>query len=227
MSDSFRDLIARMQREAAKAAADAPSADTDTDADRDERLRSIRVQLWGAARIPARLRRAKVEDLAPDLRRAVVDWLRGTGSSLLLLGAVGCGKSYAAVAVGREAIRRLTPGRLAAGGFDTRPPVLFANWPDVAAAARTFKPPDPVARLARFGGLLILDDLAAGSATDFGRESLYRVIDRRWRDNLRLVATADLAPDALAARLGDRIASRLMSGAVLRVAGGDRRLNRR
>jgi DNA replication protein DnaC len=193
-------------------------------------VRAMRREMWYTAQVPKRLQGARLSSLDAATQKAVGLWLDDPGAALLTFtGAVGSGKTFAAVATLCESIMRLPEKEVFSLTEHGLPPALFrfVSWPDALADVREFRrDEDPAGDLAGFSGLLILDDLAAGAATDFGRETLYRIIDKRWRDGLRLVTTADVAPKALAERLGDRIASRLLSGTVLRIQGGDRRLTR-
>jgi DNA replication protein DnaC len=213
----------------------------------EQAARCIRRNMWHAAQIPKRLQGARFADLDAATQAAVGLWIDDPDAALLTFtGAVGSGKTHAAVATvhesiarmpddavfkacyicERDRIARMRDDELSALGLRW-PVASFVSWPDALADVREFrKDEDPAGRLAAFDGILLLDDLAAGAATDFGRETLYRIIDKRWRDGLRLVTTADVAPKALAERLGDRIASRLLSGTVLKIQGGDRRLTR-
>jgi DNA replication protein DnaC len=222
MSESFAQLIARMRAEAD--AAVEPSVGTP----RAAKVRDVRMNLWQAARVPPRLATAKLEHLEANIKAGLASWLDAdSGDILTLLGKVGTGKSYAAVAVAREVILRIDEADLLARRAYAPSPVLFVSWVDLLASVRAFnRGDDPVGSAAGFRGCLIVDDLGAAAATDFAKEQLFRLIDSRYRDCLRTVLTADLEVAVLGDKLGDRVASRMLSGTVLKIQGSDRRLSK-
>ena len=57
---------------------------------------------------------------------------------------------------------------------------------------------------------LLLDDLGAEKSTDFVRETIGVLIDRIYRDDKLLIVTSNLDLNALAQKLDDRIADRLV-----------------
>ena len=57
--------------------------------------------------------------------------------------------------------------------------------------------------------VLFLDDFGAERTTDYALDALYRVIDRRYRRELPIFATANLDLDELSKKIDDRIPSRL------------------
>jgi DNA replication protein DnaC len=57
---------------------------------------------------------------------------------------------------------------------------------------------------------LLLDDLGAEKSTDFVREMIGALIDRIYRDDKLLIVTSNLDLNALAQKLDDRVADRLV-----------------
>ena len=76
--------------------------------------------------------------------------------------------------------------------------------------------------------MLILDDLGAEKVTEYVRQSLYTLINKRYLDNLPTFFTSNLSLDEIAARLDDRISSRIfeMCGAPIDLGNEDLRLKR-
>ena len=71
---------------------------------------------------------------------------------------------------------------------------------------------------------LVIDDVAAEKPTEFVIETLYALFEYRYSHELETVVTSNLNPAGLAARLGDRIASRIIGfGPPLQMDGPDRR----
>lgn len=73
--------------------------------------------------------------------------------------------------------------------------------------------------------VLILDDLGIEKPTEWAQETLYTIVDRRYRDNKKTVFTSNYSLDDLVERIGDRIPSRIAEMCkVIKLEGKDRRL---
>lgn len=71
-------------------------------------------------------------------------------------------------------------------------------------------------------GLLLIDDLGAQKNTEWSREVLYLLIDRRYREMKPTIVTSNLSLEQISELIDDRIASRLAEmGPVIRLEGGD------
>jgi DNA replication protein DnaC len=141
---------------------------------------------------------------------------------LLLLGAVGCGKTHLATAIlahhlesgGRGAWRdcQLLLSDMKRRGDDWR-------WADAE-----------VSRLAA-AQLVVLDDFGAERGTDYDLSTLAEIVRRRHAEGRPTVATSNLPLRASSAGGDDlygrepRIASRLASGLVLELPGRDYRMS--
>lgn len=174
-----------------------------------------------AADIPAMFHEAQ-----PD-HPPVQEWLRrhladpAAHPSILLSGNTGTGKSWQAYGV-----LRYLAGVAARANRDFR--WLAVTHPDLNAAAR-IKPDgshayaiDPYMDVE----FLILDDLAAGKASEYTNEHITRLIDHRWSRRMATVYTTNLGPDALEAVIGERALSRIADAAQVEMSGADRRFNR-
>lgn len=123
------------------------------------------------------------------------------GPSLLLLGVTGVGKTYEAYGAMRE---------LAVTG-------VYGQWAattaaDLYAALRPRHGVDSEAEFARYRNarLLLVDDLGADrKPTEFTEEINFRLINHRYENHLPTLLTSNVGPKELAARLGDRVTSRL------------------
>lgn len=155
---------------------------------------------------------------------AAFEWLdgydRGEWPNLLLYGGVGTGKTGLAWGI----IRRLCEFGVAA---------RMVNFRDVLAEAReAFGQNQSAAFGWRSAPVLCLDDLGAERPTDWARDELATVVERRYTAQLPTIVTSNYKPSELAERLGhddlvigQRLVSRLTQDAVkVLFDGGDRRL---
>lgn len=205
--------MSRLARISRLAGGDVAPFDDDLDPVEEQRQARLDVltDLWGAL-APRRFQSAALAQLEPGLRAEFETWLRagaGNRSNVLLIGPVGTGKSYALWALIREL--HYAPTRWSGGPV---PELLESLRPD---RERRF---DPTA------DVLMLDDIGAERQTDWSAEQLTRLIDSAWNDERPILASSNLAPDALRVWLGERAWSRLAGGALLYGLGGhDRRLS--
>lgn len=174
-------------------------------------------------RLPARFRLALLEDLttaqAPDLLRAWLD--RPDAETLLLSGAIGTGKTYAAAAVATA---------YAARSLRTAPTVAPVRWWSVAILLDALRPsasrdPEKVWQEATSAPLLVLDDLAHVRATDWAAETLWRLANVRSEvAGCRTVVTMNAVWADLEATWGVGTMDRLKQNAVpVTITGPSRR----
>jgi DNA replication protein DnaC len=140
--------------------------------------------------------------------------MRTRNGGLLLYGPVGTGKTHLAAAIVRAAVE-------AGSG------AVFCRAADVYRALRdTFdgqqKEGSIIDRLTG-AELLVLDDVAAGSLSDFERRTTLEIIDRRISAQLPSVVTTNWTVDEIARKMDERIASRLAGFTSVAFTGCDRR----
>ena len=141
----------------------------------------------------------KVQDYLKDWEEN-----RSTGHGLYFVGDVGTGKTHLAVAVMNELIAR------------KRVPALFVTVPELLDNMRgTYNNPgrdiDEWMDSVKNAELLLLDDLGAERANDWVRERIFVIVNHRYREELPTIFTSNTGPKDLAAQLGERTASRIIS----------------
>jgi len=182
----------------------------DEDLDRPDESPSDLQARWEALCAP-RWRAAALDTLEAALRAEMAAWLEQLpeGGNLLLLGDVGTGKTWTALAVARHVLPDLRP-------------VRFAT---TAALLERLRPGGggEVAHYAR-AALLVLDDLGAERLTGWGAERVYLVVDERWAHRRPTIVTSNLDPQQIAEQVGLRTWDRLRDGATaVSLAGTSRR----
>jgi DNA replication protein DnaC len=153
-------------------------------------------------------------------REWLADYRSEGRSNLLLYGPVGGGKTGLAVGVAKELIAELVPVRFI---------VLREFLHDMVERISQGLPAgDPALYEV---AVLVLDDLGAERPTDYARNELAVLVERRYQAQLPIIVTSNYEPGELAGRIGhddpivgERIVSRLADGALQRrIAVKDRR----
>lgn len=157
-----------------------------------------------------------------------------SGRSLFLTGIPGSGKTHIACAL----LNEWFAGSFTLSGEGVpypanRPPLFLpavellleikASWhseENLMAESEN----DLLARHTR-APLLVLDDLGAEKISDWSRQVVYLLIDRRYRDMMPTIITSNLSLEDLARQLDERIASRICEmGIVVVLEGKDWRV---
>lgn len=207
----FTDRVAEVAALATGRRLPAPDLDGALAGEVDSAVPDLRQQRWHAT-IPGRFAWAQLDDFTGEVADELRSWSRDpAGRNLVLLGAVGTGKTHAAIAAVRAAHD---------AGLDV------AFWPlvELLDALRPGSDAGTFADLADVDRLIV-DDLGSERATDWTDERVYALINRRWLEQLPTVATTNLEPEQLREALGPRVYSRLVGNdaVVLRLSGPDRR----
>jgi len=162
---------------------------------------------WEAIQ-PANVRTG-LQTYAADLERYLDENL-----GLFLSGPVGCGKTHLAIGIGKLAC---------ALGYTVHfvsVPAWFQALRDSYAETRQPRERALMQPLQKTA-LLILDDLGAERASDWGRERLYVVVNQRSVQQLPTLVTTNESLTDLEAALGPRTLSRLCGDALVFTLAGD------
>lgn len=179
--------------------------------------------------IPQNLRDACFENFDPnpdnDIWLKVWAWAKKPEGFLILWGKPGNGKSHLAAA----AVKQILTNSVANKMYRTVEFIKTRALVEKIRRAQLDDDPDPrpgfyaprdYSNIAN----LILDDVGVEKPSEFVLEQLYGVLDNRLERRRPTLITSNLHPNLLAARLGERLASRILSGKALELTGPDRRL---
>lgn len=201
-----------------------PGSAIESDADRrarEEQTRAERLEMW-RGNIPAHLVGATIDSLPEQLFDQLTSWADGDRLCLVLQGAVGVGKTWAAFALGDRAARN---GATVAAHvvFD----YLTAAREHVVGRVAADQVSDRQRLLdrARTVELLILDDLGAEKGSEWAQSYLTALLDTRVSLGLRTIVTTNTDSNRIKEIYGGRFASRLYGSAtVITISGPDLRM---
>lgn len=141
--------------------------------------------------------------------------------SLFLYGGPGSGKTTLACTIAKAHIA-------------IEKPVMYHSYPMLimklqdAYRKETESPFDMAQRIARFSGLLILDDFGAEKLTEYVRQITYCIINEREQWRLQTIITSNFSPVQLEDQIDQRIGSRIAGMfTVVSLKGSDRRFDKK
>jgi DNA replication protein DnaC len=146
------------------------------------------------ARVPLMYRDATFGELDPSVAATMREWLEREGSTLMLAGPVGTGKTHAGYALLNHLAQALTVEAV------TCADLLASLRPDGDAQS---------AERAKAADVLLLDDFGAAKASEWAVEQIVSLLDHRLRNGQRQVVTTNSPYDALVEAWDDRAMDRL------------------
>lgn len=158
------------------------------------------------------------------------------GKSLTVTGATGTGKTHLAVGMMREwYLLNIKAGEDDIMGRDM---IIYPGRPILLPAVELVlelqagfdreKPQTEIVEKYAVAPFLVLDDLGAEKVTDWTRQMMYTLVDRRYRYSRPTVITTNLTLEELADTIDRRIVSRLSEmGLVIDMKGKDFRVHGR
>jgi hypothetical protein len=162
-------------------------------------------------RLPVIYAEAGLADLDGPVRDALVEWSQDPAPrTLILVGGTGTGKTYAAYALGREAVahqRWVEAWNVVDLMHALRPGGDETTFDHVSAC-----------------DLLILDDLAQVKTSDWAVEQMYRIVDARVNAALPTVVTTNQSATTLGEMWGAATLDRILFRArIVKMTGQSRR----
>jgi hypothetical protein len=166
------------------------------------------------ARLPLRFKRASLVDFPRGVQEFVLGWLSDPRDGLLLTGAVGTGKTHLLAAMARTLLL-------------TSQEAVFRRCAELYASLRVCyrenRSEEAVLSEYTAPRWLFLDDLGAGSLSDFERRNALEILDQRFNRNLPTAISTNWSLEQIAERMDDRIASRLSALHAMELSGEDKR----
>lgn len=155
-------------------------------ADREKRLRIETLRADGIrdkSLTECRFDKATMSDEIVKCKRYADAWddMRRENSGLLLWGNTGNGKTFAAACIANELIDRGIPAMIT-----SFPRILNAGYDK-----------QEIIEQVRYYPLLVIDDLGAERSSEYAMETVYTVIDERYKSKKPLIVTTNLTLDEL------------------------------
>lgn len=176
--------------------------------------------------VPKRFLNAGISDF-PRLWQKLKESTEG----MFLTGSRGVGKTHLAVALMREIMLNIPPANYSGTyKIDVQKMPLFISVPELLLEIRDTYGNNEISEkevIDKYSwvDMLILDDLGVEKTSDWVLQTLYTIMDRRYREELRTIITSNLSIQEIQEKLDDRIASRIVGMCkVCILQGKDRRL---
>lgn len=155
-------------------------------ADREKRLRIETLRADGIrdkSLTACRFDKATMSDEIVKCKRYADAWddMRRENSGLLLWGNTGNGKTFAAACIANELIDRGIPA-------------MITSFPRILNAGCDKQ---EIIKQVRYYPLLVIDDLGAERSSEYAMETVYTVIDERYKSKKPLIVTTNLTLDEL------------------------------
>lgn len=171
--------------------------------------------------IPIRFQNASYEDVPEEIKATVTKQIRER-NGVYFYGGSGVGKTHMVCALMKNFFKN---------GLE----VMFLNTSDFLEQLReefdahveNYDEDGLFRRVMNFRGILIFDDIGSEKVSDWTRERLYLIINKKYEDMIPMIFTSNNDMEILSARVGDRISSRIMGMTeIVKVDGEDIRFKK-
>lgn len=170
--------------------------------------------------IPVRYENASYDDVPQNIKDHMKN-MKVNNRGIYIHGGVGCGKTHIAYALKMkyESVMKMTPS--------------FWNTTELFEAIKEdydkhySDKTHLLEALMKSDRLLFLDDIGSEKPTEWVQERFYLLINKRYNEMKPIVFTSNYSIAELAARLGDRVVSRIVESCeIVHLSGEDRRLKK-
>lgn len=181
--------------------------------------------------MPAQYQTAEISDDAN--REQIEAWYQDPSRLLTFYGDAGRGKTrmlwalYKRIAAETAEIYRDDYGEIQLEGVEIYSVPLLLKRLQALCGQSAQKELQEIRRLAHEVDVLLLDDLGTEKLTEFALAEFSLILSEREQWSKGTILTTNLSLKGVAKFFGDRIASRIEGGIVLRFVGPDRRLRRK
>lgn len=180
--------------------------------------------------IPLRYLEAKREDIEQKTWSLTDEFRQRKREGLFIFGAAGTGKTHLAVALLKS---WLSTVRVEEGLPFHFSRIKFISVPELLLEIRksfnseAISEEQIITKYTDETKILILDDLGAEKTSEWVIQTLYLIVDRRYRNMQRTIITSNLSLGEISDKLHDRIASRIIGmSKIIELKGKDKRLGR-
>lgn len=188
-----------------------------TDCFEKEQIRENIQRLFKNSNIPTMFKDVDINSIRIEKNKKIIENYNKGG--LYLRGNTGVGKTHIAVCIMKRLIEQSIPA-------------VFISIPELLLEIRdTFKGNNESSELQiidEYGytkKTVVFDDIGSEKVSDWSLQTLYLIIDRRYREILPTIVTSNLSLDELSEKLSDRIASRIAGMCeIIEIKGDDQRL---
>jgi DNA replication protein DnaC len=166
------------------------------------------------ARLRYQYRKASMADLKPAVANTICEWVRSGKPGLFIHGPAGTGKTYMAAAVTRSLLMIYQDAKLVE---------MAEIYRRVRSSFNSDVPEDAIISEYLEIPWLTLDDFGAGALSDFERRYAAELLNGRINRGRPTIVTSNLELDEIRDKMDERISSRLLLFADIKLTGRDRR----
>jgi DNA replication protein DnaC len=172
--------------------------------------------------IPPHYHNAELSQFDAKLIAPAIEWARNPRGHLFVTGGCGVGKTHLACAVQKQLN---TDGRRGSLVFSAD---MFLELRKSFSKNSGAAEKDVLEKYAPENGwgITIFDDVGAQKDSDFTFQTWYNIMNRRSNNNCPTMITTNLSITDVHKELGDRTASRMLSGRYIELSGEDRRMKK-
>lgn len=191
------------------------------------------------ANIPLRFQSSRIKDFPETVKKSCEDFSMGTSEGLFIHGEAGTGKTHLAVACMFDRMLNTLPIITLEEYYKIMMPRQghFKPMSDLFLEIRntfsgdTERESEVINKYsddkANKWSFLVLDDLGVEKSSEWVQQTLYTIIDRRYRNMERTIITSNLTLSEISNKISDRIASRISEMCkVINLKGKDRRIKK-